>query len=231
MILKFKNLDKIMSKNLKVLGIGVLLIGLAVTGWFLVTGQSQKTADKTQNNNMESQDTKQSVKSEEQKRVEKLKKEKDLVWYEIPEMNIKFLVTKDTKEDLRYRHKEYKGYREESSYLNIKDIMLYSSSETDANLTGCTVSENIGWSCGWIQLNTVSKREVKAYIANNGLNFDWCSNSNFKKFKTDNYFGCIIRVQDYIILNDEYQNFFHIPITQKNKIFGIYFNTIQSNNR
>jgi hypothetical protein len=50
MILKFKNINK----NLKVLGIGVLLIGLAVAGWFLVTGQSQKNADKMQND-MESQ--------------------------------------------------------------------------------------------------------------------------------------------------------------------------------
>ena len=37
-----------MNKDLKVLGIGVLLIGLAVAWWFLVAGQSQKTADKTQ---------------------------------------------------------------------------------------------------------------------------------------------------------------------------------------
>ena len=44
-----------MNKNLKVLGIGVLLIGLAVAGWFLVVGQLQKDADKKQNNNAESQ--------------------------------------------------------------------------------------------------------------------------------------------------------------------------------
>ena len=39
-----------MIKNLKILGVVVLLIGLAVAGWFLVTGQLQKTADKTQDN-------------------------------------------------------------------------------------------------------------------------------------------------------------------------------------
>ncbi len=37
-----------MNKNLKVLGGVVLLIGLAVAGWFLIVGQSQKTADKMQ---------------------------------------------------------------------------------------------------------------------------------------------------------------------------------------
>ena len=51
MILKFKNLDKFMNKNLKVLGIGVLLIGLAVAGWFLYTvSQSQNGVELTQNN-------------------------------------------------------------------------------------------------------------------------------------------------------------------------------------
>jgi len=40
-----------MSKNLKVLGIGVLLIGLAVAGWFLYTvSQSQNGAELTQDN-------------------------------------------------------------------------------------------------------------------------------------------------------------------------------------
>jgi plastocyanin domain-containing protein len=46
-ILRFENLNTIVNKDLKVLGIGVLLIGLVVAWWFLVAGQSQKTADKT----------------------------------------------------------------------------------------------------------------------------------------------------------------------------------------
>jgi uncharacterized protein YneF (UPF0154 family) len=64
-----------MNKNLKVLGIVVLLIGLAVVGWFLIIRQLQKTADKMQND-VESQDIKQSIKSEEQKRIEEQEKQK-----------------------------------------------------------------------------------------------------------------------------------------------------------
>ena len=64
-----------MNKNLKVLGIMVLLIVLAVAGWFLVVGQSQKTVDKTQGN-VESQNAKQSIKSEEQKQAVVQKKQK-----------------------------------------------------------------------------------------------------------------------------------------------------------
>jgi hypothetical protein len=91
-----------MSKNLKVLGIGVLLISLAVAGWFLVVGQLQKTVEKI-HGSMESQDIKQSIKSEEQKRVQEQKKEKDLGWYEIPELGIKFKVTPEMKDDLIYK--------------------------------------------------------------------------------------------------------------------------------
>ncbi len=54
--------------------------------------------------------------------IEKLKKEKDLVWYEIPELGIKFLVTKDAKEDLRYDYKINK---------NKKSAKLYWQSEID----------------------------------------------------------------------------------------------------
>jgi hypothetical protein len=47
LLLKFK----FMNKKLKILGIGVLLIGLAVAGWFLYTvSQSQNGAELTQNN-------------------------------------------------------------------------------------------------------------------------------------------------------------------------------------
>jgi hypothetical protein len=42
--------------------------------------------------------------------AEKLQKEKDLVWYEIPELGVEFLVTKDTKQDLDYYTKEKKVY-------------------------------------------------------------------------------------------------------------------------
>ena len=61
-----------MSKNLKVLGIGVLLIALAVGGWFLYTvSQSQNGAELTQNN-IENQKQEQG-KQESEGQVEELK--------------------------------------------------------------------------------------------------------------------------------------------------------------
>ena len=63
-----------MNKNLKVLGVGVLLIGLAVAGWFLYTvSQSQNSAELTQNN-IENQKQEQR-KQESEGQVEELKTE------------------------------------------------------------------------------------------------------------------------------------------------------------
>ena len=95
-----------MSKNLKVLGIGVLLIVLAVAGWFLVTGQSQKIVKKTQNN-MESQkvETKSDVevvKGEEQEQVRE--NDADENKGEMEELQIEDIDTSNWK---TYRNEEY----------------------------------------------------------------------------------------------------------------------------
>ena len=111
-----------MNKKL-LITIGIIL-GLAVVAggfWYIqryVQDDSQEVANseqenievvenEDQNNKQENQSnnpsknqisTKQLTKEE----TEKLKQEKDLVWYEIPELGIKFLVTRDSKDDLRY---------------------------------------------------------------------------------------------------------------------------------
>jgi hypothetical protein len=74
MILKFKNLDKFMNKNLKVLGIGVLLIGLAVVGWFLYTVSQSQNGVKLTQNNIENQKQEQG-KQKSEGQIEELKTE------------------------------------------------------------------------------------------------------------------------------------------------------------
>ncbi len=74
--------------------------------------QEQKTA-KEQNNQDQNQkqemnkgqeeSQEQNIKHLSPEEIEKLKKEKDLVWYEIPELGIKFLVTRDIAKIIGYR--------------------------------------------------------------------------------------------------------------------------------
>ena len=167
------------------------------------------------------------------KEIEKLKKEKDLVWYEIPELGIKFLVTKDTKEDLRYDYKTYKGYNTpKGDYLDVKSIMLFSKSETDKNLSGCTLDEEKGWSCGWIDMLFLKKSQVILYASKNykknWTQIKWCD--SLKNMAINNYLVCanvtLSSIQSYTINNTNYRKLFHIQ-NQNNKTFGIYLNTIQ----
>ncbi len=206
--------------------------------------QTKKEVDKqvqeqsTQEQNQKQEVNKEQKENQEQvinhlspKEIEKLKKEKDLVWYEIPELGIKFLVTKDTKNDLKYSYKEFRGYRHNNNYLKVKSVMLYSSSETDKNLSNCTFSEDTGWSCGWIDISLVQKKELYDFFKHNKkLKNSWCD--NFRgSFYVNEYIGCVNLSREevkYYLDNEEYKNFFHIPSGKSNKVFGIYLNTIQS---
>ena len=101
-----------MNKKL-LITIGIILgLAIVVGGfWYVqryVQDDSQEVANSEQKkveisgneNNQKNQiSTKQLTKEE----IEKLKKEKDLVWYEIPELGIKFLVEKEIANKIGYR--------------------------------------------------------------------------------------------------------------------------------
>jgi hypothetical protein len=101
----FNNLNKIMSKNLKVLGIGVLLIGLAVVGWFLYTvSQSQNGVKLTQGSedgqNVERENMSVENKGEERIMGSKTEENKG----EVEELQIEDINTSNWK---TYRNEEY----------------------------------------------------------------------------------------------------------------------------
>ncbi len=133
-------------------------------------------------------------------------------------------MTGDTAGDLKYSYKEYKGYITDEDYMNVKDIMLYSSSETDADLSNCTLGEGMGWSCGWIQINSVSKEDFDAYKISNS-DIEWCEEG--LNLDVDDNILCIIRNIGYKLEDEDYENFFHVSEDNKNKDFGIYFDSIK----
>jgi preprotein translocase subunit SecF len=91
LLLKFK----FMNKKLKILGIGVLLIGLAVAGWFLYTvSQSQNGAELTQNN----------TENQKQEQRQVVKNDTDENKGEMEELQIEDINTSNWK---TYRNEEY----------------------------------------------------------------------------------------------------------------------------
>lgn len=150
----------------------------------------------------------------------------DLVWYEIPELEVRFKVTPDAKDDLGYNFKKYMSFE---NSINVKKVAIYSLSETDSNLSDCTLSEEKGWSCGLIDISIASKNEIDKYSERNP-GFTYCNPGNLSVL--ENNYICITNIGNNIdynkfVFNEEYQNFFHISQV-KDKKFGIYFNTIDS---
>ncbi len=206
--------------------------------------QEQKTTEKqetTKEQNSQNQNQKQEVskgqnENQEQdikhlspEEIEKLKKEKDLVWYEIPELNIKFLVTKDTGEDLGYYFRTNEKYKGSSSaVLYSKSGINYGKYEDE-----CILHEG-GWTCGRILLTSATKKYAKQY--KEIYNRDFCTNFNDTNKPVGEWI--FISKNEMICFNYTYPNIKTIITDslykekfykkKSNKTFGIYLNTIQS---
>ncbi len=167
---------------------------------------------------------------EELEEIERLKNDPDLVWYEVPELGIRFKVTPDTKEDLGYSFREHKtrssdGFIDENS-IAIRTAMFYSKTETDEELTGCTLGEDVGWDCGWFQLSSEGGKD--SY-----LHYEDCENIGGEKYylnETNSLcsFGDPSSGSGHID-NFLYRKFFHINNKVDEK-FNVYLNTIEQVN-
>ena len=91
---------------------------------------SQETVKKDVMNDQNVDCSKKQFQKFTEKEMTQLKREEGLVWYEVPEMNIKFLVTQEVKDDLRYKVVEDSGqdrYQEETPcqvYQGLPQILL-----------------------------------------------------------------------------------------------------------
>ena len=138
------------------------------------------------------------------KEIEKLKKEKDLVWYEIPEMGIKFLVTKDAKEDLRYEIEKNK--------ISVK---FYWQSVIDFFGDSHLIYSDIFHIRKVIIKNNDNLKQT--------LDRNFCSNKNIvAKFKQNVY--CLYTPQAFSFDKTKYNEYLK---TIKDKHLKIYLNTIQ----
>ncbi len=96
-------------------------------------------------------------------RAELKKQGQSLVWYEIPELKIKFLVTPDTKNDLRYKLRAMPA--DDSG--GASDVSFYYQSVAD--ITDCDVNGEI--TCSNLSLSSVLIEKIGAYQSKNGRPF------------------------------------------------------------
>ena len=188
---------------------------------------SQDQNQKQEVNKEQEENQEQDIKHLSPEEIEKLKKEKDLVWYEIPELGIKFLVTKDTKRDLKYHFTVNEKYKSSSS------VVLYSNGGINYGKyeDGCILHEG-GWTCGRILLTSATKEYAKQYKKR--YNRDFCTNNNDNKpegvwiFIDKDKMICFKYTHANIktvITDSFYKEKFYKK--SSNKTFGIYLNAIQ----
>ena len=102
--------------------------------------QEQKNDSQNQVNNKNSQEKQDNqnkqinTKQLSPEEIEKLKKEKDLVWYEIPELNIKFLVKKEIANKIGYRDFYVESFKVNGKKLYIVDYYKKHYYDTGGNL-------------------------------------------------------------------------------------------------
>ena len=165
--------------------------------------------------------------------IEKLKKEKDLVWYEIPELEIKFLVTKDAKEDLGYVVRKNKDqFKKDNTIVLFYNLSEINFKKNRYNQDVCFNKKNELECHNWISFTKISFKYNEYLKKKFGADSGWVCHKD-----TNNGEKELLQINnDYIICYDfnpqafnwtdttEYNEYLK---TIKDKHLKIYLNTIQ----
>ncbi len=218
-----------MQKKSLLITAGIASIALFFVGWFAFeqtrineTEISQINDAKRIDENLQQKQVVEVTEEDDAKQVqqkeegaEDIEDENGMVWYGIPEIGIRFKVTPDTKNDLKYT-----SWNSEQK----NGVVLYSSSETDANFSHCILSED-GFTCGRFFLNVSSndssteKEFVRIYKK------DRCSYTNGKRIPLkENLFVCLYGKES--LSDDEYKKYFGDKFSGEKK-FGLFIKTVE----
>jgi hypothetical protein len=160
----------------------------------------------------ESTQEEQGSQQEQSQKIEELKNDPSLVWYEVPELGIRFKVTSDTREDLTHSFDQ-------------KSKAAYFSSQKETEKNKKLMEENpgteVGWNRGWffIKDKALSLKEMgnDACEKPQSHSLDLAGSLSF----------CLFRLESKVLTDEEYEEFFHVAEVDKNKNFGAYLNTIE----
>lgn len=194
------------KKHIIIISISVIVLAVAAGVW---RWEKMKKAKNAKNNISQYQ--------------QKITNDQDdqLVWYEVPELGIRFKVTLDAKDNLKYTNNNYET---KDFVMKVNSGIFYSTSETNSSFEGCKLSEN-GNSCGFFYIYKVSREQTDKF--KNKYNKPWCENTGGKIILENNedivcYFG-----EKTLLEDEEYKKLFHIVTCEENKHFGVFLNQIQ----
>lgn len=200
-----------MNKKIAIItGLIIILLTVAMMG---------KLNQKKEVDNIPAQEVTEPQKVETQEPEQTLSENQ--VWYEVPELGIKFITTQDTATDLNYT---YQGYRMLDFPLDVKAITFYSSSETNDSLEGCRPSEE-GFNCGLFHIDKISKDQNADF--RDKLNREWCEGAKGQRIlENETDIVCLFKSKTDLSIDENYKKFFHMK-GAKDKTFGMFLESMK----
>jgi hypothetical protein len=206
----------------KMLVVGICIFALVLVGglWFLMDSQGEIKPEvvKTEDSTIEIQyDTKFGTRLTERE-IAHIKNSNDFVWYEVPELKIKFKVTPDTKDDLKYITEtgEDRDTKEE-----VYTVYFYSQSVVNFLGSECVIDGRVKKECADGSLGKVAIEKNLEIERNTGI--PSCNGERIVA-NINNDIICLTGAQASVLVAGKYEEYLE---TIKSKEFGIYLNTTE----
>lgn len=144
--------------------------------------------------------------------------ESEMVWYDIPELGVRFKATKDTKTDLGYVF--YDDFTIVDSSMHYKSAVFFSRSQTNEEFDGCHLSED-GFTCGRFYVYVYGSNEGDIWKVKYGK--DFCEGANgVLVYKNKGKSVCLFGSK--VLSDNEYRGFSNIHTSMLEKKYGLSFN-------
>lgn len=216
-------LNQMNKKNIVIL---VVLLVIVIAG-FLIWKKNQKTEVNQQqsqnqdNNIVIKDDTKFGTRLTEEE-IATIKNDNYFVWYEMPEFGIKFKVTPDTNNDLKYNIKDVVDI----DNANIKNVTAYLYSESIIDFLGkdyCFHGDSFNIACSEGAIGKIPASQIEEAMKNTENPYPLCGKDRIITNVNDNII-CFTGPQSPVLFGSQYEKYSKIVESKK---FGIYLDTME----
>ena len=220
--------------NKKVTIVIILILALALVAGGFWCWQNNKKAEVNQQakqaENQEQQDNAIKIRDDtrfgarlSEKEIKAIKNNNSLVWYEIPELGIKFKVTLDTKDDLRYITETEKNKETEENEIT---VFFYNQSTVNFLGNSCLLNNQVKKTCteGALSRYSVKLNELYKGRSDTESMLRACRGSGIIANINEDII-CFAGPQSSVLSKEQQDEYLE---TVKDKKFGIYLKTTES---
>ncbi|MCD6149695.1 hypothetical protein J7J13_02825 [bacterium] len=220
-----------MNKKVTIVIISILALALVVgEGWYARSQKAEANQQVGQVKNQEQQDNAIKIQDDtrfgtrlSEKEIKAIKNNNSLVWYEIPELGIKFKTTLDTKDDLRYITETEKNKETEENEIT---VFFYNQSTVNFLGNSCLLNNQVKKTCteGALSRYSVKLNELYKERSDTESMLRACRGSGIIANINEDII-CFTGPQSSVLSKEQQDEYLE---TVKDKKFGIYLKTTES---